>query len=62
MHLTIFFLPELLILLLHSKFKTNDVILINHGSFFQEKDFLQLKRFQISKIENNKIYNYRFFF
>ena len=28
----------------------NDVILINHGSFFQKKDSLQLNRFQFSKM------------
>ena len=28
----------------------NYVILINHGSFFQEKDSLQLNRFQFSKM------------
>ena len=28
----------------------NYVILINHGSYFQDKDSLQLNRFQFSKI------------
>ena len=28
----------------------NDVILINHDSFFQEKDSLQLDRFQFTKM------------
>ena len=28
----------------------NDVILINYGSFFQEKDSLQFNRFQFYKI------------
>ena len=28
----------------------NDVILINHESFFQEKDSLQFNRFQFSKM------------
>ena len=30
----------------------NDVILINYGSFFEEKDSLQLNRFQFSKMNN----------
>ena len=32
------------------KILKNDVILINHGSFFQVKDSLQLNRFQFSKM------------
>ena len=28
----------------------NDMILINHGSFFQEKDSLQLNHFTFSKM------------
>ena len=28
----------------------NNLILVNHGSFFQEKDSLQVKRFQFSKM------------
>ena len=30
----------------------NDAMLINHGSFFQEKDFLQLNHFQFLKINS----------
>ena len=46
--------------------KKNDVILINHGSFFQEKDSLQLKRFQFCKMNkllpNSAIYLSEFCF
>ena len=38
-----------LIIALYQFFK-NDAILINHGSFFQEKDSLQLNRFQFLKM------------
>ena len=30
----------------------NYLIVLNHGSFFQEKDSLQLNRFQFSKMNN----------
>ena len=40
-----------LIIALYQFFK-NDAILINHASFFQEKDSLQLNRFQLLKINS----------
>ena len=46
MYLTHFFSTSLF-----TKFFKNGAILINHGSFFQGKDFLQFDRFQFLKIE-----------
>ena len=43
-------LTNFIFLIVSYQILKNDVILINHGSFFQEKDSLQLNRFQFSKI------------
>ena len=50
MHLTNFIFTLTFFLIASYKILRNDVILINHGSFFQEKDSLQLNRFHFSKM------------
>ena len=50
MHLTNSIFTRTFFLIISYQIFKNDVILINHGSFFQEKDSLQLNRFQFSKI------------
>ena len=46
MHLTNFIFTQTFFLIASYQISKNDVILMNHGSFFQEKDSLQLKPFQ----------------
>ena len=46
MHLKNFILTRTFFLIASYQILENDVILINHGSFFQGKDFLKLNRFQ----------------
>ena len=53
MHLTNFIFTRTFFLIASYQILKNDVILINHESFFQEKDFPQLNRFQFS--EMNKL-------
>ena len=50
MHLTNFIFTRTFSLIASYQIFRNDVILMNHGSFFQEKDSLQINRFQFSKI------------
>ena len=50
MQLSNFIFTRTFSLILSYKILKNDVILINHGSFFQEKDSLQLNRFQFFKM------------
>ena len=50
MHLTNFIFTRTFFLIASYQISKNDVILINHGSFFQEKDSKQLNRFQFSRI------------
>ena len=50
MHLTNFIFTRTFFLIASYQILKNDVILINHGSFFQEKDSLELNRFQRSKM------------
>ena len=50
MHLTNFIFTRNFFLIASCQILKNDVILINHGSFFQEKDSLQCHRFQFSKM------------
>ena len=50
MHLTNFIFSRTFFLIASYQIFKNYVILINHGLFFQEKDYLQLNRFQISKM------------
>ena len=45
-----FYFYLIFFLTFYTKFFKNYVILINHGSFYQEKDSLQLNRFQFSKM------------
>ena len=53
MHLTNFIFTRNFFLIASHQILKNDVILINHGSFFQEKYSLQLNHFQFS--EMNKL-------
>ena len=53
MHLTNFIVSRTFYLYASCQVLKNDVILINHGSFFQEKNPLLFNRFQFS--EMNKI-------
>ena len=50
MHLRNFIFTQTFFLIASYQIFKNDVILINHGSFFQERDSLQLDRFIFSKI------------
>ena len=50
MYLTNFIFARTFFLIAPYQIFKNDVILINHGSFLQGKDFLQLERFQFSKM------------
>ena len=50
MHLTNFIFSRTSFLIVSYHILKNYVILINHGSFFQEKDFLQFNRFQVYKM------------
>ena len=50
MHLTNFIFSRTFFLIAAYQILKNDVILINNGPFFQEKDSLQLNRFQFSKM------------
>ena len=45
-------MPKLIFFIASSQIFKNDAILINHGSFFQEKDSLQLDRFQFLKMHS----------
>ena len=49
MHLTNIF-SRTFFLIASCQIVKNDVIPVNNGSFFQENDSLQLKRFQFSKM------------
>ena len=49
MHLTNFIFTQTFFLIISYQIFKN-VVLINHGSFFQENDSLQLNRFQFSKM------------
>ena len=53
MHLTNFNFSWTFLLIASYQILKDDVILINHGSFFQEKDSLLLNRFQFSKMNNS---------
>ena len=59
MHITNFMSTQTFFLIASYQILKTTVILINHGSFFQEKDSLQLNRFQFSKmnklLENSAI-------
>ena len=50
MHLTKFNITRTSFLIASYQISKNDVILINHGSISQEKDSLQLNRFQFFKM------------
>ena len=50
MYITNFIFTRTLVLIASFEIIKNDVILINHRSFLQDKDSLQLNRFQFSKI------------
>ena len=50
MHSTNFIFTRIFFHIASYQILKNDVISINHESFFQEKYFLQLYRFQFSKI------------
>ena len=52
MHLTNFIFNPTFFLIASYQILKNDVIPINHGSFFQENDSLQLNRFQFCKMNN----------
>ena len=52
MHVKILFLPEISFLIVSYQILKSDVILINHESFFQEKESLQLYRYQFLKINS----------
>ena len=52
MHLTNFIFIRTFFLNVSYQILKNDVILINQRSFFQEKDSLQLNRFQFFKLNN----------
>ena len=45
-----FILPQTYFLIASSQILKNDAILINHGSFFQEKDSIQHDRFLFFKL------------
>ena len=45
-----FILAQIYFLIASSQIFKNDAILINHGSFFKEKDSLQLDRLQFLKL------------
>ena len=47
-----FIFAQTYFLIASSQFLKNDAILINHSSFFQEKDSLQLNRFQFLKMNS----------
>ena len=51
MQLTKLMITTTFFLIVSYQILKNDVILINHGSFFQEKDSLQVERFQFSKMK-----------
>ena len=53
MYLTNFYFCQTFFLIASYQILENDVILINHESFFQEKEFSQLNRFQFP--EKNKL-------
>ena len=50
MHLTNFIFVRTFFLIASNQILKSDVILINHGLLFQEKDFLQLNRFQFPRM------------
>ena len=52
MHLTNFIFTRTFSLIASYQISKNDVILINHGSFIQEKESSQLYRFQFSGINS----------
>ena len=47
-----FIFAQTYFLIASSQILKSDAILINHGSFFQEKDSLQLDRFQFLKMNS----------
>ena len=49
-HSTIFIFTQTFLLIASYQILENDVILINYGLFFQEKDSLQINRCQFSKM------------
>ena len=53
MHITNFIVTRIFLFIALYRILQNDVILMNHGLFFQGKDSLQLNRFQFS--EMNKL-------
>ena len=53
MHLTNFIFTRTFVLIASYQILKNDVILINHGSFFQEKDSLQLNHLQLSEMKKS---------
>ena len=53
MHLRNFIFTRTFFLIASYQILKNDVILINHGLFFQEKNSLQLNRFQCSKMNRS---------
>ena len=52
MYLTNFIFTRTFFLVASYQISKNDVILINHGLFFQAKNYLQLNRFQFLEINN----------
>ena len=52
MHLTNFIFIQTFFLIALYEILKNEVILINHESFFQEKESSQLNRFQCSTMNN----------
>ena len=61
MHLTNFIFTQTFFLVASYQILKNDVILINHGSFFQEKGSLQFSHFQFSKMNKllpNSAFNF----
>ena len=52
MHLTNFIFTRPFFLIASYQILKNDVILINHGSLFQEKDSLQLERSEFLEINS----------
>ena len=47
-----FLFAQTYFLIASSQIFKNDLIIINHGSFFKEKDSLQLDRFQFLKMNS----------
>ena len=52
MHLTNFIFTRTFFLVASYQISKNDVILINHGLLFHEKDSLQLNRFQFLELNS----------